>query len=113
MYCEKCKHCFEGERCPNCRKGRVRQVRPDDPCYLTEQSSPWNGMLEDVLRQEGIPCVTSGRLGAGLSTYVGSVLEITRFYVRWSDMEKARESVNGLFGKGCPDTSNERGTEND
>lgn len=98
MYCEKCRHVFEGERCPNCRKGRVRPVRSDDACYLTERSSPWNGMLEDVLRQEGIPFVTSGRLGAGLSTYVGPVLEITRFYVRWTDLAKAQEIVNGLFG---------------
>lgn len=97
MYCEKCKHILEGDRCPRCRKGRVRQVGPDDPCYLTEKPSPWNGMLEDVLRQAEIPYVTSGRLGAGLSAYVGPVLEITRFYVRWSDMEKAREIVDGLF----------------
>lgn len=79
MYCEKCKHIFEGERCPNCRRGRVRQVKPDDPCYLTEKRSPLSGMLGDVLRQEKIPYMTSGRLGAGLSTYVGFVLEITRF----------------------------------
>lgn len=76
----------------------MRQVLPDDPCYLTEKGSPWNGMLEDVLRQNEIPFVTGGRLGAGLSTYVGSVLEVTRFYVRWSDMERAREIVEGLFG---------------
>lgn len=99
MYCEKCKHIFEGERCPNCRRGRVRQVKPDDPCYLTEKRSPLSGMLGDVLRQEKIPYMTSGRLGAGLSTYVGFVLEIIRFYVRWADMERAQEIVNGLFGE--------------
>ena len=55
MYCEKCKHIFEGERCPNCRKGRVRDVKPEDPCYLTEKKSPWDGMLADVFHQNGIP----------------------------------------------------------
>ena len=100
MYCERCKHVFEAERCPNCRKGRVRPVRPEDPCYLTERASPWNGMLEDVLRQNDIPFVTSGRLGAGLSTYVGSVREVTRFYVQWSDLERATLIVEALFGEG-------------
>ena len=75
----------------------VREVRPDDPCYLTEKAVPWNGMLEDVLRQEGIPFVTSGRLGAGLSTYVGPVLEITRFYVPWVELSRAQDIVDGLF----------------
>lgn len=98
MYCEKCKRVFEGERCPTCRKGRVRQVRPDDPCFLTEKSSPFSGMLEDVLRQNGIPFLTGGRLGAGLSTYVGSILEATRFYVRLSDLERASGIVEELFG---------------
>ena len=89
MYCEKC---------PNCRKGRVRQVKAEDPCYLTEKSSPFSGMLEDVLRQNGIPFLTGGRLGAGLSTYVGTILEVTRFYVRWSDLGRGRELVEELFG---------------
>ena len=37
MYCEKCRHLFEGEHCPNCRKSRVRPVKPEDPCFLTEK----------------------------------------------------------------------------
>ena len=99
MYCEKCKHLFEGERCPNCRKSHVRPVGPDDPCYLTEKSSPWNGMLEDVLRQNDIPYLTDGVLGAGLSTYVGPILEVTRFYVLFSDLERATTIVEELFGE--------------
>ena len=58
MYCEKCKHLFEGDRCPNCRKSHVRPVQPEDPCFLVEKGAPWNGMLEDVLRQNDIPFLT-------------------------------------------------------
>ncbi len=76
----------------------MRQVQPDDPCFLTEKDSPWDGMLEDVLRQNDIPFLTEGRLGAGLSTYVGPILEVTRFYVRWSDLERAKALVEELFG---------------
>ena len=54
MYCEKCKHLFDGDRCPNCRKSHVRPVQPEDPCFLVEKGAPWNEMLADVLRQNGI-----------------------------------------------------------
>ena len=99
MYCEKCKHVFEGERCPNCRKSRVRPVRPEDPCFLVEKGEPWNGMLEDVLRQNGIPFLTDGRLGAGLAAYSGPIRESSRFYVRWDDMARASSIVDELFGE--------------
>ena len=102
MYCEKCKHVFEGEHCPNCRKSRVRPVRPDDPCFLVEKGTPWNGMLEDVLHQNDIPFLTDGRLGAGLATYSGSIRESSRFYVRWDDIERASSIVDELFGECSP-----------
>ena len=61
MYCEKCKHLFEGDHCPNCRKSHVRPVQPVDPCFLVEKGAPWNGMLADVLRQNDIPFLPSYR----------------------------------------------------
>ena len=103
MYCERCKRLFEGERCPNCRRSRVRPVRPQDPCFLTEKASPWSGMLEDVLRQNGIPFLTEGRMGAGLAVRVGSMLESSRFYVRRDDLERAGEIVGALFGEIAPE----------
>ena len=54
MYCEKCKHLFDGDRCPNCRKSHVRPVQPEDPCFLVEKGAPWNGMLAGVLLQNGL-----------------------------------------------------------
>ena len=102
VYCEKCKHLFEGECCPNCRRSRVRQARPDDPCFLTEKGAPWNGMLADVLRQNDIPFLTDGRMGAGLAARVGTMLESNRFYVRQDDLERAERIVDELFGEASP-----------
>ena len=102
MYCEKCRHVFEGEHCPNCRKGRVRPVQADDPCFLTEKGAPWNGMLADVLRRNGIPFLTDGRMGAGLAPRAGTMLESSRFYVRWDDLERADAIVDELFGEDSP-----------
>ena len=98
MYCDKCKHIFDGEHCPNCRKGRMRQVRPDDPCFPTEKRSPFSGMLEDVLWQNDIPLLMGDCLGAGLPSCAGSILEVNRFYVRWNDLERAKPPAEKLFG---------------
>ena len=38
-------------------------------------------------------------MGAGLSTYVGSILEVTRFYVLWDDDDRAENTVKELFGE--------------
>ena len=109
MYCEKCKRLFEGERCPHCRRSRVRPVRAEDPCYLTERSAPWSDMLADVLRQNGIPFLTEGRMGAGLAVRVGSMLESSRFFVRRDDLERTGEIVDALFEGGAlkPELSEE------
>ncbi len=102
MYCEKCRHLVEGDRCPNCRRSRLRPVRPDDPCFLVEKGAPWNGMLADVLRQNGIPFLADGHMGAGLAARVGTMLESSRFYVRWDDFERANAIVDELFGEESP-----------
>ena len=87
---------------PNCRKSHVRPVQPEDPCFLVEKGAPWNGMLEDVLRQNDIPFLTDGRMGAGLATYAGPRLESSRFYVRFDDLDRANTIVDELFGEKSP-----------
>ena len=64
-----------------------------------EKDAPWSGMLADVLRQQDIPFLSDGRLGAGLAVYSGTIRESIRFYVRWDDMERAIAIVEELFGE--------------
>lgn len=45
MYCEKCSRVFDGERCPVCRRSRVREPEAKDPCFLTEQDYLTAGIL--------------------------------------------------------------------
>ena len=59
-------------------------------------------MLSDVLRQNDIPYLLDGRMGAGLAVQVGSMLESARFYVRWDDYERAESIVEELFGEDTP-----------
>lgn len=103
MYCQKCKVVFADTVCPSCGSARhAREPRPEDPCFLIERGQPWSGMLSDVLRQHDIPALTSGRIGAGLAARVGTMLESTRFYVRFDDLERAGALVDELFGEDAP-----------
>ena len=103
MYCQKCRLLFEGHSCPSCGKDRhARSPEASDPCFLIERGEPWSSMLADVLKQHGIPAIVSGRMGAGLATRVGSLLESSRFYVRYDDYERANAIVDELFGDDAP-----------
>ena len=103
MYCEKCRRIFDGPVCPECGKARhAREVRNEDPCFLIERGEPYAGMLAEVLRQNDIPSLEAGRMGAGLAARVGSLLESRRFYVRYDDLKRAGALMDELFGEDAP-----------
>jgi len=99
MYCEKCKTVFEDDHCPTCGSKDVRTPLPDDPCFLTEKKGTWSGMLEDVLSQNHISVLSQSTMGAGMATSVGPLFEKFRIYVRYEDLERAKDIVNELFSK--------------
>ena len=100
MYCEKCSRVFDGERCPACGSRRAREPEAGDLCFVTEQDYLRTGMVEDVLKQEGIPFLTRGVMGAGLAFKAGPTLERTRFYVTYDRLRLAEEIVDELLGGG-------------
>ena len=97
MYCEKCKRIFEEEKCPVCRHSRVRNPEPGDLCFLTEQDYVSSGILEDVLKQDGIPYLRKAVMGAGMAVKVGPMLDRGRFYVMYEKLPDARAVVEELF----------------
>ncbi len=100
MYCEKCSRVFDGERCPVCGSRRVREPADGDLCFLAEQDYLTTSMLEDVLKQENIPFLTKGVMGAGLAIKAGPTLERTRFYVPFERLQEAEEVLDELTGGG-------------
>lgn len=100
MYCEKCSRVFDGERCPACGSRRVRQPADGDLCFLAEQDYLTTSILEDMLKQEGIPFLAKGVMGAGLAVKAGPTLERTRFYVPFEHLQQAEEVRDGLTGGG-------------
>ena len=97
MYCETCNHLAEGDRCPVCGSRNLREPKEKDPCFLTEQDFVSSGILEDVLKQNGIPFLRKNVLGAGVAIKVGPMLDRGRFYVAFDLLPKARELTEDLF----------------
>ena len=97
MYCEKCSRIIEADRCPVCKSKRVREPEAKDPCFLTEQDYLSSGILEDLLKQNGIPYLKKDVMGAGLAIKVGPMLERSRFYVPFEQLESARAVAEEVF----------------
>ena len=99
LYCETCGFLYrEGEKCPLCRKDRGRAPRPEDPCFLAEKGQIESDMLEDVLRQNGVPCMKKSVAGAGIAMFTGLMLESFRLFVPYAELEKAAEIADSLLG---------------
>ena len=98
MYCEKCKRIIDAEdRCPACGSRHVRELRQDDLCFLTERDYVSTGILEDVLKQNGVPYLLKNVMGAGLAIKVGPMLDRGRFYVSQDRLQEAEGIVADLF----------------
>ncbi|MEG2677215.1 MAG: hypothetical protein RR933_03770 [Oscillospiraceae bacterium] len=90
-YCEKCSVAADGDRCPNCGTKKVRIIESEDPVFLIETSVIWSGMVEDMLKTEGVSYEKQSLIGAGIATFIGSLADVLMFYVRYCDLERAKE----------------------
>ena len=97
MYCEKCNRIIEANRCPVCNSRKIREPKAKDPCYLTEQDYVSSGILEDVLKQNSIPYLKKGVMGAGMAIKVGPMLERSMFYVPYEHLNSATDILEDLF----------------
>ena len=112
LYCEKCRMNTEGDCCPECGRKKLREIREDDPCFLIERDAIWSEVVEDFLKENGIPFLTKGKMGAGLAIHVGPMFEKNRYYVPYACLERARELTDALFAGGdTSDGDDESGQE--
>lgn len=65
--------------------------------FLCDQDAIWAPALADILTENGIAFGVQKVLGAGLSAYVGPILERTEFYVPQADYEAAQALVQSFF----------------
>ena len=97
MYCENCNRLIEADRCPVCKSRKIREPEAKDPCYLTERDFVSSGILEDMLKQNNIPYLKKGVMGAGMAIKVGPMLERSRFYVPFEQLGNAMAIMEDLF----------------
>jgi len=97
MYCSKCQRIIATRTCSDCGSYWVREATGEDVCYLTDQQQIWAEMLEEVLRQNGIPFLIRRTLGAGLAMSAGAMLECHRIYVPFAELDRALAIVDELF----------------
>ena len=71
--------------------------REDDECFLVEKEAIWGDMLEEILRDNGIPHYYVPMLGAGLSMKIGRYRDSYRFFVPYAFLQSARDIVDGVF----------------
>ena len=91
LYCEKCRELVDGR----CEKNghTIRTPRDEDAVLLFKADTIQAGQLEDLLRQQDIPFLKEGMLGAGMATWTGPMLELFSFYVPYAKLEAAEEAA--------------------
>ncbi len=97
FYCPHCHRLREQDRCPICGRRSLMAPRQDDYCFFEQTSALWAGMMEDVLRQAGIPYLTQTEKGAAVTVYVGTGREMISFYVPYGRLSEARDLADRLF----------------
>lgn len=89
-YCEKCRT-LVADSCPLHGSKHLREPRDNDPVLIAQLSGISAAMLEGLLLDEKLPFQQEGRLGAGMSVWIGRMMETYSFYVPYGLRDKALE----------------------
>ncbi len=90
LYCEKCRT-LVADSCPLHASKHLREPRGNDPVLIAQLSGISAAMLEGLLLDEKLPFQQEGRLGAGMSVWIGRMMETFSFYVPYDLRDKALE----------------------
>ena len=75
----------------------LKEVEPDDKCFLIEKEVMWAEMLIEVLENNQIPYTYTTSMGAGMALKVGPLFERYQIFVPYAYIEQARDCVRTLF----------------
>ncbi len=106
-YCEKCKTLVQSS-CPVHKEKHLREPQENDPVLIAELSGIPAAMLEGVFLDEKLPFLKEGRLGAGMSIWIGQMMETYSFYVPYALYEQAK----GLYALVCEPQAEELDADN-
>ncbi len=89
LYCVQCRELMEAP-CAR-RRHETREPQPEDQVLLFRGDSIQAGILAAMLNEEGLPFLREGRLGAGIATWAGEMLETYSLYVPYALYDRANE----------------------
>lgn len=90
-YCENCRLLLDSDCCPFCKSDKLREVKDEDYCFLTEKASVYSGVLKEALEKEKIPYETHSAISSCKSLKHGPGVETYRFFVPYSFLNRAKE----------------------
>lgn len=100
LFCENCNIVTEEKICPCCGRKKLREVTGEDFCYFTKMNVFDFEMLEYTLKENGIEVVGVPFNTYGATYSTAGRADGRRVYVRYKDMEKAKDIFNTLFDFG-------------
>lgn len=98
LFCEKCNFATPENRCPSCGNKRLRAVNDDDFCFFTNTDEFNFDMLESTLNENNIEVVGVPYYVRGVTYASAGRADGRKVYVRYKDIEQAREIYEAMFG---------------
>ena len=99
LYCEICMMLAEPDeaKCPECKHRKLRPPKDNDPVYLMSKEILWSGGIEEILKDNGIPCLKNSAQGSVINVIFGQFGDMLHFYVPFAALEKSRELLAGFI----------------
>ena len=93
LYCEICMTLTDQDKCPGCKKKKLRPPKDNDPVYLLTQNAIWAGAVEDILREGDIPCLKQSEQRSAFTIIMGEITATYRIFVPYSAYQAAKERL--------------------
>lgn len=92
-FCQRCNIACDDAQCPKCGNKKLRAVSDEDFCLVAQVERTFGDDLKYNLECEDIECVLMP-YGTGFRSRVALPLEGYLLYVRYKNLEYARQIIN-------------------
>ena len=103
LYCETCMMLIAQDKCPACKKNKVREPKENDPVYLLTKHAVWASVVEDILRENGIPCLKRSEQTIVPTIIMGEVATTYRIFVPYGAYGASQELLADFLNEGDPE----------
>lgn len=97
LFCEECNITTKDNRCPLCRRKKLREVRSEDYCFFVNLGEFYFKMFEDTLKRNNIDVIAVPYYPRGVSYASAGRASGRKVFIRHKDTENALEIYNTLF----------------